>query len=104
MRPDLERLGRFDGDRQHSGFDASWTTVIEVDGTDVGCIAVRPEPDASWIEHFYLPPTAQGLGVGTAVLRHVLAARDDDRRPVRLNVLQGSPAKHLYERHAFAVS
>ena len=106
MRPDLERLGRFDGhrvrDRFRSGFNPSWTDVIEVDGEDVGCIAVRPEPDANWIEHFYLDPALQGRGVGTAVLRHVLATRGDDL-PFRLNVLQGSPARRLYERHAFAL-
>jgi hypothetical protein len=34
------------------------------------------------------------------VLRHVLMAQRD-HRPFRLNVLQGSPARRLYERNGF---
>jgi GNAT superfamily N-acetyltransferase len=63
-------------------------------------IAVRPEADAHWIEHFYLDLALQGRGIGTSVLEHVMAACGD-HRPYRLNVLQGSPARRLYERHGF---
>ena len=104
MRPDLERLGRFDAhrvrQRLRSGFTPSWTSVIEVNGSAVGCIAVRPEPDARWIEHFYLAPDSQGRGLGTEVLQHVLT-REEGSLPFRLNVLQGSAARRLYERHSF---
>lgn len=106
MRPDLERLGRFDPDRVRArfrdGFHPSWTHVIEVDGSAVGCVAVRPAPDATWLEHFYLAPAHQGHGLGTAVLCHVLAQAGAGV-PLRLNVLQGSPARTLYERHGFTV-
>jgi ribosomal protein S18 acetylase RimI-like enzyme len=105
MRPDLERLGRFDPqrvrDRFRAAFEPSWTSVIEVDGRAAGCIAVRPEPDARWIEHFYLDPALQGRGIGTQVLLHVL--HRPDARAFRLNVLQHSPAQRLYERHGFTV-
>jgi len=104
LRPDLERLGRFDPirvrDRMRSAFRADATRVIVVDGADVGSIAVRAEPDARWIEHFYLASEAQNAGVGSAVLREVLA--EEGTLPFRLNVLQGSPARRLYERFGFA--
>ncbi len=104
MRPDLERLERFDPvrvrERFLNGFQPEYTYIIHTDGVDAGVIAVRPEPDARWIEHFYVAPTHQGRGLGAAVLRHVMAASVDER-PFRLNVLQGSAARRLYERHGF---
>lgn len=108
MRPDLERLGRYDPVRVRQRFlDAfapEHTRVIVVDGEDVGLIAVRGEPDAVWIEHFYLAPGSQGRGLGSAVLAEVLVERGGaDGQLFRLNVLQGSPARRLYERHGFVL-
>jgi hypothetical protein len=37
------------------------------------------------------------------VLRTVLARADSEGTDVRLNVLRGSPARRLYERHGFTV-
>lgn len=50
----------------------------------------------------YLASEHQGAGLGTAVLARLLAD-DGDPRPFRLNVLQGSPARRLYERHGFTL-
>ncbi|TDC15308.1 GNAT family N-acetyltransferase [Kribbella albertanoniae] len=104
MRPDLERLGRYDAvrvrQRFRDGFDPAHTWIIEADGVFAGSIAVRPADDGPWLEHFYLDPSLQGRGLGTAVLQHVLDSHDG---LVRLNVLQGSPARRLYERHGFII-
>ncbi len=104
MRADLQRLGRWDPIRVRrrflDGFRPTHTWVIEIAGEPVGLIALRPEPDAQWIEHFYVDPAHQGRGIGTSVLDQVMAA-NRDHRPYRLNVLQGSPARRLYERHGF---
>ncbi|WP_080754911.1 GNAT family N-acetyltransferase [Clavibacter michiganensis] len=106
MRPDLERLGRWDPVRVRRRFLDGWaperTSVIRVAGRDVGLIACREEPDARWIEHFYLDPAVQGRGIGGEVLRDLLS-RHDDGRPFRLDVLQGSAARRLYERAGFRV-
>ncbi|ALV41703.1 acetyltransferase [Pseudarthrobacter sulfonivorans] len=106
MRPDLDRLGRFDPvrvrERFLNGFQPEHTFVVEVAGQNAGVIAVRPEPDAQWIEHFYLAPEHQGKGLGSAVLRQAMD-RSRDHRPFRLNVLQGSAARRLYERHGFVL-
>ncbi|MER5796234.1 GNAT family N-acetyltransferase [Streptomyces sp. NPDC001980] len=107
MRDDLERLGRYDErrvrQRLRDGFDAAHTWVIETAGAFAGCVALRPAGDTRWLEHFYLAPHAQGGGIGSAVLREVLERCDRDGVPVRLNVLQGSAARRLYERHGFRV-
>ena len=105
LRADLERLGRYDPvrvrQRFRDAFRPEHTRVIVVDAASRGSIAVRPEADAQWIEHFYLAPALQGQGVGREVLTWVLAAAD--ARPFRLNVLRGSQARRLYERHGFTV-
>ncbi|MBV7699251.1 GNAT family N-acetyltransferase [Streptomyces sp. TRM70350] len=107
LRADLERLGRYDErrvrQRLRDGFVPEHTWVIEADGAFAGCVSLRPAPDAHWLEHFYLTPHLQGTGIGGAVLRALLEQCDRDGTVVRLNVLQGSPARRLYERHGFAV-
>lgn len=101
LRDDLERLGRFDRvrvrERFRTAFDPTLTRVIVVEGKDAGSIALRRAADDTWIEHFYLDAALQGRGIGSGVLRSVL----DEPGVFRLNVLQGSPARRLYERHGF---
>ncbi|MGH1564634.1 GNAT family N-acetyltransferase [Mumia sp. DW29H23] len=105
LRADLERLGRYDEQRVRQrlrdGFCPAHTRVIEVAGAFAGCVALRPADDAYWLEHFYLSPLLQGRGTGTAVLRDLLAGCDRRGVAVRLNVLRGSAARRLYERHGF---
>ncbi|MEU7317348.1 GNAT family N-acetyltransferase [Streptomyces sp. NPDC007083] len=107
LRADLERLGRYDEQkvrqRLRDGFAPAHTWVIEVGGVFAGCVALRPTEDARWLEHFYLAPHLQGSGIGAAVLRRLLEQCDCDGILVRLNVLQGSPARRLYERHGFTL-
>ncbi|MGW2230939.1 GNAT family N-acetyltransferase [Streptomyces formicae] len=107
MRPDLERLGRFDPHRVRQRFRDAFrpeqTSVIESDGAFVGCVALRPADSAYWLEHFFLDPRVQGRGIGSAVLGTLLGRTDAEGATVRLNVLQGSDARRLYERHGFTV-
>lgn len=46
-------------------------------------------------------PDHQGRGLGTELLRRVLARADARRLPVRLQVLKGNPARRLYRRLGF---
>ena len=117
LRGDLERLGRYDErrvrQRLRDGFEPAHTWVIEVAGTFAGCVALRPDADAGchWLEHFYLDARLQGAGIGSGVLGELLERCDRDGGGsvgagvgvVRLNVLQGSPARRLYERYGFVV-
>ncbi|GHG24387.1 GNAT family N-acetyltransferase [Streptomyces zaomyceticus] len=107
MRDDLVRLGRYDEhrvrQRLRDGFSPEHTSVVEVDGAFAGCVTMRPyeSGDGFYLEHFYLDPALQGRGLGTAVLRELLARADEAAVPVRLVVLQGSAARRLYEREGF---
>lgn len=105
MRPDLERLDRYDEHRvRHrflDGYRPERTRIVDVDGEPAGCIASRTEEDAVWIEHFYLSPAVQGRGVGGTVLARVMGEEGRLDRPFRIDVLKGSAARRLYERHGF---
>ena len=106
LRADLERLGRFDPIRVRQRFLAAFepavTKVVLVNGREAGSIAVRPDAGSLWIEHFYLAADLQGTGVGSRVLRHLLTDHGS-QHTFRLNVLQGSRARSLYERNGFVV-
>ncbi|MEV0123784.1 GNAT family N-acetyltransferase [Streptomyces sp. NPDC050703] len=107
MRADLERLGRYDErrvrQRLRDSFSPQHTSVIMVGRELAGCVTVRPTEGRQWLEHFYLTPHRQGQGLGSAVLRTVLERTDAQGSTVALNVLQGSAAQRLYERHGFTV-
>ena len=108
MRPDLERLGRYDEhrvrQRLREQFSARYTSVIEAGGAFAGCVTLRPaDGGGRWLEHFYLAADVQGRGLGSAVLGSLLRQADADGVPVRLHVLQGSAAQRLYARHGFTV-
>jgi GNAT superfamily N-acetyltransferase len=107
LRDDLQRLGRYDDQRVRQRlrdeFMPAHTWIIEMGGAFAGCVSLRPAEDTYWLEHFYLAPHLQGNGIGSAVLRRLLEHCDRDGMPVRLNVLQGSPARRLYEQHGFTI-
>ncbi|GAA1379954.1 GNAT family N-acetyltransferase [Catellatospora chokoriensis] len=107
LRADLERLGRYDEhrvrQRLRDKFAPEHTRVIEVGGEFAGCVTLRPADDAHWLENFLLDPQLHGGGIGTAVLAGLLEQCDRAGTRVRLQVLQGSAARRLYERHGFAV-
>lgn len=107
LRADLERLGRYDDhrvrQRLRDTFSAQYTSIVDVDGEPAGSVTVRPTDGGLLLEHFYLAPRHQGRGLGSAVLREVLGRADARGAVVRLNVLQGSAARRLYERHGFGL-
>ncbi|WP_393059911.1 GNAT family N-acetyltransferase [Streptomyces sp. LN549] len=107
MRPDLVRLGRFDEHRVRrrlrDSYLPEYTSVITADGRFGGSVTLRPFEDGHCLENFLLAEKLQGQGIGSAVLSVLLARTDAEGVPVRLNVLQGSAARRLYERHGFVL-
>lgn len=105
MRDSLERLGRFDPERARARLRATFrpdhTWFIERDGARIGFYGLRPDGDGLRLDHLYVVPAAQGLGVGGQVLGRLL--RDADLRglPVRVGALRGSDSNRFYRRHGF---
>jgi GNAT superfamily N-acetyltransferase len=85
-------------------WDARRTDIIVIDGEDAGTVQfVRREADCL-LGEFYLLPRFQRQGVGSRLMRRMLATADAEGLPVRLQVIKINPAKALYERHGFRVS
>jgi GNAT superfamily N-acetyltransferase len=108
LRADLERLGRYDEhrvrQRLRDSFSPAFTSIVLVGGSLAGSVTLRPAPDGrQLLEHFYLVPGLQGRGLGSAVLKTLLDRTDQRDQTVGLDVLRGSAARRLYERHGFAV-
>lgn len=107
LKDDLTRLGRFDEDkvrqRFRDAFDPHHTWLIEVEGKLAGCVALKPDTNDYTLEHFYIDPVYQGQGIGSQTLEYLLSQSHLQNKVIHLNVLQGSPAKKLYERFGFTL-
>jgi GNAT superfamily N-acetyltransferase len=105
MRDSLERVGRFDADRARGRLRESYapphTWAITLDGVRVGFYALRPNDEALHLEHLYILPGHQGLGVGGAVMQRIAQQADSLRQPVTVGALRDSPANAFYQRHGF---
>jgi ribosomal protein S18 acetylase RimI-like enzyme len=99
--------GVWDEDTQRARFDASFEAeeiqVISQAGRDAGFIAAKHESGEVRLFNIMIAPEFQKNGLGTAVLRELLAAAQARRVPVRLQVMKVNPARRLYERLGFTV-
>ncbi len=105
MRESLGRIGRFDPvparERFLSGFSPEYTRHILVDGVRAGFVVVKPQDDGLLLDHLYLDPQFQNMGVGAEVLARVFAEADADRLALRVGALRDSDANRFYVRHGF---
>jgi ribosomal protein S18 acetylase RimI-like enzyme len=84
-------------------FRPSAAEVVVFAGADVGTIRVEATGAGLFLDYVALLPAAQRRGLGTRLVRAVLARAAERRVPVELNVLQINPARALYERLGFRV-
>ena len=105
MRASLEPLGRYDPQRSRQrlrdNFDPVRTYGIELDGRRIGFYAVGPADGALRLDHLYLLPAECGQGLGSQVMRHIIAQADAAGLALRVGALRGSDANRFYRRHGF---
>jgi GNAT superfamily N-acetyltransferase len=105
MRESLERVGRFDPQRARErlsrGYQPAHTRHILRRGELVGFVVVVPREEGWLIDHLYIHPSAQGEGIGSWVLKQVLAEADAAHKPVSVTALKHSDANRFYQRHGF---
>lgn len=77
--------------------------VVELAGEAVGCLAVEWLPDQVKLNRVFLLPGVQGRGIGTQLVRQVLAQARASHLPVRLRVFKVNPAQRLWQRLGFIV-
>lgn len=105
MREHLERVGRYSPERSRKmfrgHFDEPGMRLILLDDRRVGCVGFRKHDHEIKIDSFYLERRLHGSGLGTRILTALLTEADAAGLPVRLEVLNGSPADRFYLRHGF---
>jgi GNAT superfamily N-acetyltransferase len=105
MREHLERVFRYKPSRARrifrEHFDEPGMRTILVEGKLSGCVALRRRSEETHIDSFYLARRYHNRGLGAAILKVLLDEADAIGLPIRLDVLQGSPAGRFYERHGF---
>lgn len=62
------------------------------------------QPDRVWLARIAIVPVSQRRGIGTTILRSVLAQAASQGLPVMLQVLKVNPAWQLYERLGFVIT
>jgi len=76
--------------------------IILANGEDAGWLFIADLADHIRIIEIMVSPGYRGKGLGTAILREILAAADNVRKPVRLSVnAMNNGAVRLYQRLGF---
>jgi ribosomal protein S18 acetylase RimI-like enzyme len=105
MRESLQRLGRFDPararERFQSGYVPEQTRHIELDGERVGFVVTKPCTDHLLLDHLYIRPGHQGLGIGSQVLQLVFDQAKSLDLSVKVGALRQSDSNRFYQRHGF---
>ena len=105
MRESLERLGRFDPERARERlrqtFVPEHTRLILFSGESVGFYTFRPVAEGLRLDHLYVQPEFQKRGIGSQVMKRLLADADRQGVPVTVGALKESAANRFYQRHGF---
>jgi GNAT superfamily N-acetyltransferase len=105
MREHLERVFRYKPSRARRVFREHFSEpglrLILVGEETAGCVGFRVGEVEIKIDSFYVARRYQNGGLGTTILKVLLAEADALGLPVELDVLRGSPADRFYERHGF---
>jgi len=84
-------------------FDPATTRIICWRDVAVGWLSLRWSADEVFVDHVHIHPAFQGRGIGSVVLRRVLAEARARGLATRLQVLRVNPAARLYMRLGFRV-
>jgi GNAT superfamily N-acetyltransferase len=105
MREHLERVFRYKPSRARrifrAHFDQPGMRLILTNDALAGCVGFRIGQAEVKLDSFYLDRRHHNSGLGTTILKVLLAEADTLRLPIRLDVLTGSKADRFYLRHGF---
>jgi ribosomal protein S18 acetylase RimI-like enzyme len=77
--------------------------IVVVDGRDAGFLRVSEKESETFLISIRLLPQFQNRGIGTKLIKDLLAASKAKNKPVRLQVLKTNPALRLYEKIGFQI-
>jgi len=84
-------------------FDPTKNQIIVLDDQDIGVMSTEKRENEIFLSSIYILPEYQGQGIGTQLLKSLVAEAFGEGLPVTLRVLKVNPARRLYERLGFSV-
>ena len=102
----IERLFGWRGDDVEAEkfaeiYDEPHSSIIVLNGTDIGWLTVACDEEGFDLEGIYLLPDYHGRGIGTRLIQQLLDRSQKANIPVRLSTAKINPARQLYERLGF---
>jgi ribosomal protein S18 acetylase RimI-like enzyme len=82
-------------------YEGASLDVIEVDGESAGRLYVDRGPSDIRVIDIALAPAFRGRGIGSGLLRSLIAEAQETGRRVSIHVEMNNPARRLYERLGF---
>jgi ribosomal protein S18 acetylase RimI-like enzyme len=82
-------------------WDAPQVRIITLDGTDIGWLQSFEEDGALFLGQLFVDSALRGRGIGTEVVKALIAEATRVGRAVTLGVVKTNPALRLYERLGF---
>ena len=108
MRWIIESLFGWDQVREEGDFARFFkldeARIITVEGQNVGWIQEQVDDTSINLGSFYVMQDVQRRGIGTQVLRTLLAHAADQSKAITLAVVKINPARHFYERNGFRIT
>lgn len=108
MKPWLTALGTWNANRIEALFDEYFVvdeiSVTRLDQKDIGYLQVTTSNGAMNLDQFHLLADFQRRGIGTQLLRKVIAEARAYALPLRLDLIRGNPAQSLYAREGFEIT
>ena len=107
VRPYVEPIWGWDEAFQRRDFDGDFGSivqfsVIEAAGQPIGFLQVLEEKDCVEVAELHLVPDCRGQGIGSSILRRLLADCGNRGRTLRLGCFkENHRAKALYQRLGF---
>lgn len=107
MRPLLKALGTWDEAVVSKRFENAYrnhpSQVICIEGGDIGWLQISQKESSLHLDQVHLVNRFRNRGIGSGLIRAIMAMAEGVGMPVALNVIRGNPAIALYRRLGFRV-
>lgn len=101
----FRELGAWDEEaavnRLRASFASTEIWLIEVDGQDVGWLQVCDKIESLELRQIHLVKSARGGGIGTCIMRYLMARAQAEQKRISLAVLPNNRARNLYQKLGF---
>jgi ribosomal protein S18 acetylase RimI-like enzyme len=87
-----------------AAFPAAAENVILCDAAPIGSLIIARSAGEFRLLDISILPEYRNRGVGTMLIENMIAESKQQKLPLRLSVLRGNPAIHVYEKLGFVVT